>query len=761
MLKLENVSKYYRSNDTVALGLRRVNVELNIGEFIAVTGESGSGKSTLLNVISGLDTYEEGELYINGDETSYYSIEDWENYRRQYIGFVFQNYNIIDSYSVLENVMVALKLQGYDKETRRQRALELIDQVGLTSHTHHKASKLSGGQKQRAVIARALAKDCPIIVCDEPTGNLDTESSRTVIELLKEISKDKLVIIVTHNYEEVSEYATRRIRLFDGQVIEDKQLKKVVKSDKKVEVAPYYVNMWGLFTLALRNLFRTPRRTIFTAVIFLFIVLVFTFTYGNYVNIINEEINDNWNSTFRNVNENRIIVTKYDYTPFTEDDLEELGALKDTVYLNLHDVVNDTAVLVYRYNEDYQYVEQNNYYINPAVVLLENELKSGRLPDNKFEVVAEEISGYRVGDKILMSIIDQSIDWESTEEDLEAVTEEYTVVGITAARNRYWSEQLYFHQDFIEDPAVVQKAYVFNEQINVVQILLSTIELEEYNEYEYDERILQLYGYIEIDNTLDDFEININHNILNDLKWRYAELNGIEYDNVTNQQIYDWDLNMYKYSSFEFYEFDVKIGGYNTETVSYYGVNKMNQTTFDTLFETEVYQVSVHVVDKFDANKVIEEIEELGYNSIYPSNTETAYDQLSRIILGLLYGFFMVLLMFGMYFIVYLILKNIQLSKKKDYLIFRSIGASKSNLNKVTIIELLITMIVSYIIVYILLQFQARYGFIPYIGNILKYFTVSNYLFLTALLFYLAYILGARFNKKIFNNSVITALKAE
>ena len=142
MLKLTNISKYYHSNDIVALGLRKVNLEFKLGEFIAVTGESGSGKSTLLNVISGLDTYEDGEMYVNDEETSYFSIEEWESYRRQYIGFVFQNYNIIDSYSVLENVMVALTIQGYDPLKRRARALELIDKVGLSSHVHHKASKL-------------------------------------------------------------------------------------------------------------------------------------------------------------------------------------------------------------------------------------------------------------------------------------------------------------------------------------------------------------------------------------------------------------------------------------------------------------------------------------------------------------------------------------------------------------------------------------------------------------------------------------------
>ncbi len=236
ILKLENVSKYYKSAETVSVGMQNVSASFDIGEFVAITGESGSGKSTLLNVISGLDGYEEGELYHYGEETSHYTISDWETYRSSYVGFVFQNYNIIDSYTVYQNVLFALEVQGYPKDKRRKRALELIDRVGLSSHKNHKASKLSGGQKQRAVLARALAKDTPIIVADEPTGNLDSESSKQVMALLHEISKDKLVIVVTHDYAQVEPYATRKIRMHDGTIVEDVELKEFEKQEQPVKL---------------------------------------------------------------------------------------------------------------------------------------------------------------------------------------------------------------------------------------------------------------------------------------------------------------------------------------------------------------------------------------------------------------------------------------------------------------------------------------------------------------------------------------------
>ncbi len=234
LLKLNDIGKIYVSEGNVAVGIRGVNLKLDRGEFVAVTGQSGSGKSTLLNVISGMDTYEEGEMYIEGMPTSHYLQADWEEYRKQYISFIFQDYNIIDSFTVLQNVELAL-MHITDKSVRRARALELIDRVGLTSHIRQKGSKLSGGQKQRTVIARALAKDSPIILADEPTGNLDSATSAEIIKLLREVSKDKLLIVVTHNFEQVEEYATRHIRVFDGAIESDHVISRPNVSEEKNE----------------------------------------------------------------------------------------------------------------------------------------------------------------------------------------------------------------------------------------------------------------------------------------------------------------------------------------------------------------------------------------------------------------------------------------------------------------------------------------------------------------------------------------------
>ena len=221
MLKLENVSKFYYNKGMITSGFTRVNLELKIGEFVVITGESGSGKSTLLNVISGLDSYEEGEMYVNGKETSHYTEKDFEDYRRKYVANIFQSFNLVNSYTVYQNVELVLLLNGYKKKEIKAKVLDMIDQVGLTEFKNTKVSKLSGGQKQRVAIARAMIKETPIIVADEPTGNLDSTSAKEVIEILKKVAKDKLVVMVTHNMEQVEEFATRVIKMHDGRILEN------------------------------------------------------------------------------------------------------------------------------------------------------------------------------------------------------------------------------------------------------------------------------------------------------------------------------------------------------------------------------------------------------------------------------------------------------------------------------------------------------------------------------------------------------------
>ena len=323
LLTLKNIGKIYVSEGNVAVGIRGVNLTFDRGEFVAVTGKSGSGKSTLLSVISGMDTYEEGDLLIEGKSTAHYTQPDWEEYRQKYISFIFQDYNIIESFTVLQNVELAL-MHITDPRERRRRAMELIRRVGLSDRVRQKGSKLSGGQKQRTVIARALAKDSPIILADEPTGNLDSATGKEIIELLREVSKDKLVIVVTHNFEQVEYCATRHIRVYDGAIESDHVISAPSASSASAAPAPISaqkgVTAWHGGRILGRSMFASrPKLTAFMCLLMAVGMLGLFFATSMF-----DSMNDLFepNRMFRHV-DGRVIFTRRDGAPMTDEEVRQ------------------------------------------------------------------------------------------------------------------------------------------------------------------------------------------------------------------------------------------------------------------------------------------------------------------------------------------------------------------------------------------------------------------------------------------------------
>ena len=331
MIELVNVSKYYNNNGVVALGLRNVNLKLSKGEIVAIVGESGSGKSTLLNVICGVDTYEEGEILFKGNETSYFNQDDMDNYRKKNVSFIYQSYNIIDSYTVLQNVMLPLIINGSDYKKAKEKALELIDKVGLSHRVKHRGIKLSGGEKQRCVIARALASDCEILACDEPTGNLDSKTGEEIINLIKEVAKDKLVLIVTHNYEQVSNIVTRTIRVSDGEIVEDVVKENIdVDTKEEIDFSNSKLKQKKLMWISLRNILSTPKKNILTLAVFVVLSMVGFFLFLSCLKS-SEESQYNPYDDFTNIIENRLIVFDKDGNTL---DIDKLSKIKGEIYTN-------------------------------------------------------------------------------------------------------------------------------------------------------------------------------------------------------------------------------------------------------------------------------------------------------------------------------------------------------------------------------------------------------------------------------------------
>ena len=269
MLKLKQINKEYKTGELVQHALNNVSLNLRDNEFVAILGPSGSGKTTLLNIIGGLDRYDSGDLIINGISTKKYTDRDWDSYRNHTIGFVFQSYNLIPHQTVLGNVELALTISGIGKEERKKRANEALKKVGLGEQLHKKPSQMSGGQMQRVAIARALVNVPDILLADEPTGALDTATSVQVMELLKEVAKDRLVVMVTHNPELAEEYATRIVTLKDGKIRSDTDEfyvnEAVMKEPEHKNMGKASMSFLTALSLSFNNLKTKKARTLLTS----------------------------------------------------------------------------------------------------------------------------------------------------------------------------------------------------------------------------------------------------------------------------------------------------------------------------------------------------------------------------------------------------------------------------------------------------------------------------------------------------------------
>ena len=341
MLQLQHISKVYHTGDQEFHALKDISIRFRENEFVSILGQSGSGKTTLLNIIGGLDQYTSGDLLIQGKSTKQFKDRDWDSYRNHTIGFVFQSYNLIGHQTALSNVEIAMTLSGVSKAESKKRAIEVLERVGLKDHLYKKPSQMSGGQMQRIAIARALVNDPKVVLADEPTGALDSETSVQIMDLLKDIAKERLVIMVTHNPELAQKYSTRIVQVLDGNILSDSNPCESTEETKQVDIQFTKTKMSFITALVLsfNNLLTKKGRTLLTAfagsigIIGIALILALSNGVSDYVKKVQEDTLVSLPLTISEQNQSNLLATSPDLSEKPYKDNHELGI--NTILTNL------------------------------------------------------------------------------------------------------------------------------------------------------------------------------------------------------------------------------------------------------------------------------------------------------------------------------------------------------------------------------------------------------------------------------------------
>ena len=423
MLKLKNIKKDYKTGDFIQHALKNISVSFRKNEFVAILGPSGSGKTTLLNIIGGLDRYDSGDLIIDGKSTKGFKDKDWDAYRNHAVGFIFQSYNLISHISVLENVEMGMTLSGVSSAERRRKALELLEKVGLKDHAHKRPNQLSGGQMQRVAIARALANDPKIILADEPTGALDSKTSTQIMELIKEIAKDKLVIMVTHNAELAKDYASRIVSMKDGVILDDTDsYDDENKRSGELSIKKTSMSLLSALKLSFNNIKTKKGRTALTAfassIGIIGIALILSLSNGfnkeveefeenslaqSPIIIANESVQMD-EDTLKALNRDSDLEEYTDKdTVYTQDDLSETLIHQNNItedYVNYLEKMNkdDVAGISYMKGTNIQLIEKSDGYnlvsigSGGSVSTGMSMLPVGNIVDNNYDVIAGSLN---------------------------------------------------------------------------------------------------------------------------------------------------------------------------------------------------------------------------------------------------------------------------------------------------------------------------------------------------------------------------------
>ncbi len=739
MLKLKNVSKFYYNKGVIASGFSKVNIEFKIGEFVAIVGESGSGKSTLLNVISGLDSYEEGEMYINGEETSHYRESDFEEYRKKYVSNIFQNFNLVNSYTVYQNIELVMLLNGYKRKEIKNKVLELIDRVGLKKYRKTKVSKLSGGQKQRVAIARALAKDTPIIVCDEPTGNLDSRSAKEVIKLLKEISKDKLVIVVTHNFSEIEDLATRIVKMHDGKIVSDKEVIPTEKIKKEYENNNKHIGLFNMFRLGIRNTFNIIPKFVLIFAVFFFITISLLSVYGSIQKDEYEEGKLGLNYFFTDTSDTRIIIKKKDQTVISKEDIEKINKIANIDHVVEYDIMLDSSV--WFESNDGNYFSINGTLNN--IKDFDGKLDYGRMPEKDDEVVYVTRKGDYYFDEKVETAIKKTYYYNGDKSNysVKVVGVKYAESGFNLNNNTIYGSD-YLLKKYMKD---------INRDHSKVTVKSNNKNYESYNSlgYDFDIRVSNrvpegsVYVSEQISYACKDYYCN-NRKITIDVKnLYYSDSKELTIKNVYNERNSESLLWI------------------NKNSVDY-GSMFINPNDYNRLFDKGSYQASVFSKHVRDVDDVSQELDKLGYETLQVRKTLDNMANEALKVLKILKLVVLIILVITLFFISYFVIKLILKSRNVYFSTLRILGAQARHVKRILDIELFVDASLAYIF-YMVLTLLVKYKviYVKAINNILEYLSFKDYVLMYIILIVMSYLISTRYASKIFKKSAMKTYREE
>lgn len=733
MIRLKDVAKYYYKNGMITRGFSKLSVEFKMGEFVVITGESGSGKSTLLNVISGLDSYEEGEMYINDKETSHYSEEDYEKYRKEYISNIFQNFNLVNSYTVYQNVELILLLNGHKRKNVKKKVLDLIKSVDLYKYRNTKVSKLSGGQKQRVAIARALAQNTPIIIADEPTGNLDKRSSESVLKTLSELSKDKLVIVVTHNYEDLEKYATRKITMFDGKITEDKVIKKVDENkDLKINNNNKNITLANQFRIALRNTFNIIPKFLLLLAVFLFMIIAIVSETSSFKQSKFKAGITGYNSFLENREKERVIISKKDKSIITNEDYDFIKNLSNINYVVKNDLELDSVINIY----------SKTTYFSGNLLSADKplDLDYGVMPQNDDEIVivGSEDNYYLKTPQSLLGVnYDLALNYGNL------VKSKLKVVGIKIAdvnndEYNFDNVKIYGTENLVKsvNEQILKSYGIVREVINGTSVFFGIEPLNEVKEgYIYVAEALNSYAKYgnALNNDVKIIYNNLYYNSELDLKVnKILTKNNLK--NITGK-IYDEYDNAYIF---------------------------LNPNDYKKIIKEDNYQSSVFVKDIKKIDETKKTLEDAGYN-VYPV-VEMLENGSANFVyfLNIVNVIVTIVLLIVMFFISYLIIKIILKSRHTYFSTLRILGASKKLSKNLLFMELFTIFNIAFITV-ITLVILIEKDVILFSGlkETLSFMKISDYVLMYLLILFMTYLIQVRFTKYLFKQSAITTFNKE